>query len=72
MGPLLFRCPTTANIIYSQIETNTESIASSRDSAMRIYCPHCKREHELPISAGVVDEPADRAAGAASHMPPTQ
>jgi hypothetical protein len=32
MGPLLFRCPVTANIIDSHIETNEQSIITSRDA----------------------------------------
>ncbi len=58
MGPLLFRCPVTANIIHSQIETNEQSVASSRNDAMRVHCPHCKDWHELPMSAAVIDERA--------------
>jgi hypothetical protein len=56
MGPLLFRCPTTAHLIDAHIETNHQSIQSSRDSAMRVYCPYCKEHHELPISAAIVDD----------------
>jgi hypothetical protein len=58
MGPLLFRCPVTASIINSQIETNEESVANARSDALRVFCPHCKDWHELPMSAAVIDDRA--------------
>jgi hypothetical protein len=58
MGALLFRCPHTANVIDAQVETDEEAVRSSRDLAMRVFCPHCKEWHEMPISAGIVDSQA--------------
>jgi hypothetical protein len=55
MGTLLFRCPRTASVIDSNVETDDDSIRSSRDLAIRIYCPHCREDHELPISQGIID-----------------
>jgi hypothetical protein len=56
MGALVFRCPRTANYIDAQVDTDERSIRSSRDEAMRVYCPHCKDEHVLPLSAAIVEE----------------
>jgi hypothetical protein len=55
MGALLFRCPQTAHIIDSQVETDDQGVRPARDLAMRVYCPHCKEWHDMPLSAAVID-----------------
>jgi hypothetical protein len=55
MGTLLFRCPQTSNLIDSLVETDDESLSSSRDLPIRVFCPHCQDHHELPISQGRID-----------------
>ena len=61
MGALVFRCPRTANYIDAQVDTDERSIRSSRDEAMRVYCPHCKEDHVLPLSAAIVESEEDKA-----------
>jgi hypothetical protein len=57
IGPLLFRCPRTADYIRAQVETDDASILSSRNLAMRVYCPHCRTTHDLPLRQAVIELP---------------
>jgi len=58
MSRLVFRCPHTANFIDSGVETDRRSISNAISDAMRVYCPHCKTTHELPIREALLEDPA--------------
>lgn len=58
MGKLIFRCPVTANWIVTDIHTDLSSLKASWSAAARVYCPHCKLHHELPMREAWVEEAA--------------
>ncbi len=58
MSRLVFRCPHTANFIDAGVETDSRSLSGVQGDAMKVYCPYCKDQHELPIREAILEDDA--------------
>jgi hypothetical protein len=59
MHRLIFRCPTRAVVIHSQVEASDAPLAGR---AMRVHCPHCNEWHELSVADAANPAPGSAAA----------
>ena len=46
MGMIVTVCPVTGNRIPTGIETDRDTFARISSMTSRVWCPHCKGEHE--------------------------
>jgi hypothetical protein len=52
MAPLLFECPRTRRTINAGIEMDKVTLAAIRPVKLRLYCSHCRRDHDFAIHCG--------------------
>ncbi len=52
IGPLVFRCPTTAHDIESGIEMDLQTFRRIGHLSVRLPCRGCGRPHELKVADG--------------------
>jgi len=46
LGQVFCRCPVTGQAIATGIDTDKDSLAVTPNFVGRVFCPHCKTEHE--------------------------
>jgi hypothetical protein len=56
MMPLVFECPRTRGAIDAGIETDKSTLAAASRVTLKVYCPHCRSTHELPLQCGRLHE----------------
>jgi len=54
MGPLTVFCPNSRRPVASGIETDWATILRLGRATVRVVCPECGENHDLPISDGYV------------------
>jgi hypothetical protein len=52
MGALTFECPRTGKPIRSGIETDEATLLGVARVAVRVFCPHCREEHDPRVHQG--------------------
>lgn len=56
MATLMFECPSTRRAIDAGIEVDGVTLAAIRPVKLRLYCSHCRRDHEFAIHRGQLFE----------------
>jgi hypothetical protein len=51
LGTITAICPVTGREIPTGIETNAETFARISSIVGRVWCPHCRAEHEWSVGA---------------------
>jgi hypothetical protein len=49
--PLVFECPHTRGAIDAGIQTDKNTLAAASRVTLKVYCPHCRSTHELPLQS---------------------
>ncbi len=44
---LIYRCPTTANVVHSSIETSESEIRRLSALKLSLWCPYCQGGHAI-------------------------
>jgi hypothetical protein len=44
---LIYRCPTTAKVVHSSIETCETEVRRLSDLRLSLWCPHCQGGHAI-------------------------
>jgi hypothetical protein len=52
MTALIFECPRTRGAIDAGIQMDKNTLAAARPVTLKVYCPHCRSSHELPLQCG--------------------
>ena len=59
MTPLTFECPRTCGTIDTGIHTDANALAAAGRATLKLYCPHCRSTHELPLHCGRLSKSTD-------------
>jgi hypothetical protein len=52
MGALVFECPRTGKPIRTGIETDYATLIEAASVPIRLFCPHCREEHDPRVREG--------------------
>jgi hypothetical protein len=55
LGEVFVRCPVTGQKIATGIDTDRHSLSLTPDFVGRVFCPHCKTEHEWTKATALIE-----------------
>ena len=61
MTALLFSCPKTKRDVPTGVRTDVESLRQAWSRTLRLACPHCGQEHEIPVREAYLNAALDDA-----------
>jgi hypothetical protein len=56
VNDLQFRCPSTAKPITTSFRIDHATLVRSWSDLVRIHCPHCGEEHQIPLRDGYMSQ----------------
>ena len=60
MGAIITKCPVTGQEIPTGIETDAATFARITSLVGRVWCPHCREEHQWSGQASYIREDKGR------------
>jgi hypothetical protein len=61
MTALIFTCPKTKRDVPTGVRTDVEGLRQSWSRTLRLTCPHCGQEHEIPVREAYLNAALDDA-----------
>jgi hypothetical protein len=55
MAPLIVRCPRTAALLPTGLETRFETLHRHWNDTVRVHCPHCRTVHAVKVREAFID-----------------
>ena len=69
MNPISIFCPVTNRSVDTGIETDWSTFFGLRKARLRVRCPHCGGQHEMPVREGYLAR-SEAGAGLDGGRPP--